>query len=434
MRLEEIAIDLIVPNEGNIRRDVGNVTELAASIKGRGILEPLVVAASEHDHRFSLIAGHRRLAAAQKAKLATVPCRVLDAMSRADELELMLVENLQRSDLTAVEEATAYQQLLTFPDMDVDRIRKATGRSATTIRSRLKLMDLPADAIERVHKGQLSLDAAMKLAQFADEPAQVERLSKMMDNNPHNFVYYLKSAQERAKAMKAATEAGAEVHVDSDAMQTAHPHMERQPWGTKPGPGLVALYDLHSGREASVFKVLDHEPTEDDESEAAERQQKTRHEENRKRDEAREQRRLAQEIRLDYVREQLLQKKLRPAAVLNGFREAVVGRADRTQLLALLDIEWPGGYLSAEDAAAKARPVTDQMELPNLVVLATAAELADSARAALESTQDAWVKAPELRVGVAWFDYLVSLGYELNDIDAAKLAEIEARIALLEGK
>src|SRR6266581_4172034 len=140
MELQHLELGLIHPHKANPRHDVGDVTELAASMKAIGVLEPLIVATGANDFGFTLIAGHRRLAAAHKAKLKTVPCHVRDDLNTSEkQLEAMLVENLQRINLTAVEEADAYQALLEFPDYTVDKISKTTGRSLKTVKQRLAI-------------------------------------------------------------------------------------------------------------------------------------------------------------------------------------------------------------------------------------------------------------------------------------------------------
>lgn len=178
----------IKPHKNNPRRDVGDVDELAASIAEQGIIEPLIVAPGEGGYiaddlvpigPFILIAGHRRLAAARQAKSATVPCIVRSDLTDAGaQLEAMLVENLQRTDLTAVEEAQAYQQLLAFPGYTQPKIAKATGRAIATVRARLKLAELPKPTLSKIHQGQISLTEAQALVDFAGDKAAYKRLER----------------------------------------------------------------------------------------------------------------------------------------------------------------------------------------------------------------------------------------------------------------
>jgi ParB/RepB/Spo0J family partition protein len=168
MIVTDITLDLLAPHPHNVRRDIGDVTELAASITGVGLLQPLTVAPVGED-QYVVIAGHRRLAAAKKAGLTTVPCLVRhDLVNRVDQLEAMLTENLQRTDLTVMEEAAAYEQL-TLLGVKSAEIAKSTGRSRATVDSRLRLMTLPEKAKDRLNAGQLTLADADLLLKHADD-------------------------------------------------------------------------------------------------------------------------------------------------------------------------------------------------------------------------------------------------------------------------
>lgn len=169
MNVTEIPIDQLTPHSHNVRRDIGDVTELAGSIAGVGLLQPLTVAPIGEDE-FVVIAGHRRLAAAKVAGLATVPCLVrADLVNRIDQLEAMLTENLQRTDLTVMEEAAAYEQLELL-GVKPAAIAKATGRNRATVTSRLKLMTLPEKARAQVDTGQLTLGDAEFLLKHVNDP------------------------------------------------------------------------------------------------------------------------------------------------------------------------------------------------------------------------------------------------------------------------
>lgn len=174
-----ISVDQIVPHPRNVRADVGDLEELVASIRVKGILQPLLVA--PHPSRegdFVLLAGHRRLAAAKRAGLRTVPATIRrDLTDDAAQLEVMLSENLQRADLTVMEEAKAYQVLLEFPGYDVNRIAKKTGRSASTVRRRLELTHTPETVQDQIVSGDVPLERALVIAQVEDDPEAVEKLA-----------------------------------------------------------------------------------------------------------------------------------------------------------------------------------------------------------------------------------------------------------------
>jgi ParB family transcriptional regulator, chromosome partitioning protein len=157
---DHIHVSRIHPNPSNIRDDLGDLTELTDSIRAHGILQPLVVRV--HPARaggYEVIAGHRRLAAAKRAKLTTVPVVIRRAPDdRA--LEVMLVENCQRRDLTTVEKAEAMGAL-------VDRgytaatIGRRTGLSPSTVSYHLALLDLDAETRERVAAGTVRVGDAI---------------------------------------------------------------------------------------------------------------------------------------------------------------------------------------------------------------------------------------------------------------------------------
>lgn len=170
----------IVWHPNNPRRDVGDVTELADSMRSVGVMEPLVVAPSGVAKTpWLLIAGHRRHAAAKTAGLKTVPVVTRpDLDTPARQLEAMLVENLHRADLSPVEEADAYQLLLDFPRYTPAKVAKAVGRSLATVRERLKLGKVPEGARARVHDGTLSITDALVFQEFADDPRALKALEQ----------------------------------------------------------------------------------------------------------------------------------------------------------------------------------------------------------------------------------------------------------------
>lgn len=201
--LQEIRLSQIKPHKHNPRRAIGDVAELAASIAEQGVVEPLIVAPNGTGDTYVLIAGHRRLAAAKVQKLKTVPCLIRDDLAdEKSQIETMLVENLQRTDLSPVEEAHAYQQLLEFPGYTQQKIAKTTGRAIATVRQRIKMTKLPKSALSKIHAGQISLAHAIELADFADTPyfKDLERSA-----GTPNFPYALERAKrDRANDRKVA--------------------------------------------------------------------------------------------------------------------------------------------------------------------------------------------------------------------------------------
>jgi len=180
--MEKVPLDQLEPHPHNVRRDLGDLTELAESIKGMGLLEPLVIAPKgKPGEGFVVIGGHRRLAAAALAGLDAVPCIMRpDLNTQASQIEAMLVENLQRSDLTVMEEADAYAQLELLGATEVS-IAKATGRARGTVRQRLLLASLPTQRREEFEGGRLSLDAAVRCAKLRERWADDDEILAMID-------------------------------------------------------------------------------------------------------------------------------------------------------------------------------------------------------------------------------------------------------------
>jgi ParB family transcriptional regulator, chromosome partitioning protein len=141
-------LDDLVPHPQNPRKDLGDLTELADSIKTMGIMQNLTVIPEDEDwNRFKIIIGHRRAAAAKLAGLTEVPCVVIEHMDEKEQLATMLLENIQRNDLTIVEQAEGFQMMLDIGS-SVTEIANKTGFGETTIRHRVKLLELDRGLLE----------------------------------------------------------------------------------------------------------------------------------------------------------------------------------------------------------------------------------------------------------------------------------------------
>ncbi|HEX9637064.1 MAG TPA: ParB/RepB/Spo0J family partition protein [Acidobacteriota bacterium] len=171
--LREIEIDRIEPNRQQPRRrfDPGLLGELVASIKENGILQPLIV--RRHGSAYRLVAGERRWRAAQAAGLTKVPAIVRE-LSDARALELALVENLQRADLSPIEEASAYQQLLTEHGLTQEQVAKRVGKARASISNSLRLLKLAPEIQAALDRGDLTAGHAKAL--LGMEPAAQKRL------------------------------------------------------------------------------------------------------------------------------------------------------------------------------------------------------------------------------------------------------------------
>jgi ParB family transcriptional regulator, chromosome partitioning protein len=151
----------IDPHPANVRDDLGDLTGLAASIREHGIVQPLVVQPNpRRPGAFIVVAGHRRLAAAKLAGLDEVPVSIRAAAGPGNAIELMLVENCQRSDLNPMEKAEAMGRLRAH-GYTAARIAKATGLTISTISYYLSLLVLDAASRELVRDGQVKAAEAV---------------------------------------------------------------------------------------------------------------------------------------------------------------------------------------------------------------------------------------------------------------------------------
>jgi len=226
--IENIAIDRIIPHPNNPRKDLGDLTELAASIATSGIFQNLTVVKSvikEDDSNwrnseitairppaeragqgYTVIIGHRRLAAAKLAGLETVPCAVVE-MDEKMQLSTMLLENMQRVDLTLIEQAQGIQLMLDLGET-VASIAEQTGLSQTTIRSRKKIAALDQTKLQQAAERGATLSDYAELDKITD----ITLKNKVLESiGTHNFNFRLQDAIEREQADKMRSEVLAKI-------------------------------------------------------------------------------------------------------------------------------------------------------------------------------------------------------------------------------
>jgi len=177
----EIAVGEIRANPLQPRRTFAKqaLAELAASIKQHGLLQPVVVARAP-EGGFHLIAGERRWRAAKIAGLKAVPAVVREAVDGAEQLGLALIENLQREDLTPIEEARAYHHLRVELGLSQEEIAQRVGKDRSTVANSLRLLQLPLSVQESVDDGSLSAGHARSLAGLDDAARQEELARRCM--------------------------------------------------------------------------------------------------------------------------------------------------------------------------------------------------------------------------------------------------------------
>lgn len=175
--LSDVPVDAVSPNphQPRVHFDEESLIELAASIAEMGVLQPILVRPLD-DGSFELIAGERRWRAAQRVGLTTIPA-VIRLTDDVSSVEQALVENLHRQDLTALEEAAAYQQLLDEFGLTHDQIATRVGKSRSAITNSLRLLGLPPAVQHLLADGQLSAGHARALLGTPDRARQ-EQLAR----------------------------------------------------------------------------------------------------------------------------------------------------------------------------------------------------------------------------------------------------------------
>ncbi|MDO8361593.1 MAG: ParB/RepB/Spo0J family partition protein [Actinomycetota bacterium] len=236
-RLEELPVGSIVPNphQPRVHFDEETLTELAASVREIGVLQPILVR-PVGDGSYELIAGERRWRAARRAGLAVVPAivRLTDDLG---SVERALVENLHRQDLTPLEEASAYQQLIEDFSLTHEQIASRVGKSRSAVSNMLRLLSLPAAIQHLLADGRLSAGHAKALLATPDRAFQ-EQLARRCAAEGWSVRMLEEAVRDRGTAGtgSAAADAEAPTQVGDGAGLTGATRLRP--------PGLLELEEL----------------------------------------------------------------------------------------------------------------------------------------------------------------------------------------------
>ena len=170
--VKEVLIDNISAGRFQPRSnfDEGKLLELTVSIKNHGVISPILVREMGLN-KYEVIAGERRLRASKKAGLTTIPC-LIDQKKDQDALESALIENLQREDLNAVEEARGYDRLKREFGLTQDEVASSTGKARSTIANSLRLLNLSPKVLDMLSTGQIEKGHAKLLVAMSAEDAE----------------------------------------------------------------------------------------------------------------------------------------------------------------------------------------------------------------------------------------------------------------------
>ncbi len=177
----QIPVDQIIPNprQPRARFDPEQLAELAASIREHGVIQPLLVTQGDGPEQYILIAGERRLLAARQEGMETVPVIIREA-SQQEMVELALIENVQRSDLSPLEAAEAYRQLAEDFRLSHEDIASRVGKSRVAITNTLRLLKLPTAVQQAINEGMISEGHARALLALPSPQAQQAALQTIL--------------------------------------------------------------------------------------------------------------------------------------------------------------------------------------------------------------------------------------------------------------
>lgn len=188
----------------NPRKNIGDISELSNSIKVKGILQNLTVVPRTAENGYYVVIGNRRLEAAKAAGFEFLPC-IIASMTPAEQVQTMLLENMQRSDLTVYEQAKGFQMMIDFGD-DVDSVAEKTGFSTTTVRRRLKMAELDEETLKEVSERQVSLldfDRLAKIESLDERNKLLKSMGKYEFNVAFERAFAYQESSKKLPTMKA---------------------------------------------------------------------------------------------------------------------------------------------------------------------------------------------------------------------------------------
>ena len=217
--VQMMSVAHIEPNPDQPRRhfDDAALDELAGSIAARGLIQPIVVRPHPHGSAYQIVAGERRWRAAQRARLHEVPVIVRE-LSDADTLELAIVENIQRQDLNAIEEAEAYQKLIGDFGHSQEALGKLVSKSRSHVANLLRLLELPKPVRAMVADGRLSMGHARALITSPNAEALAEEVLRR-DLSVRDTEKLARAGKTAAKAPRPPYAASGPDHSDVAALE-----------------------------------------------------------------------------------------------------------------------------------------------------------------------------------------------------------------------
>lgn len=187
----------IEPHPDNPRKELGDLSELAASIRRQGILQNLTVIPSpEAEGKYRIVIGHRRFAASALAGIDVLPCTIGEKMSYAEQIAVMMSENMQRNDLTITERVGGVQMMMDL-GLDAGAVADSTGISETSVRRYAKLSALPRAGMAKAEQRGATLMQMIEISQIADDELRAQALEAAGTNEYNQAVYRWRAEQTK---------------------------------------------------------------------------------------------------------------------------------------------------------------------------------------------------------------------------------------------
>lgn len=267
----------IEPHPDNPRKELGDLSELAASIRRQGILQNLTVVPSpDASDKYRLVIGHRRFAAAALAGMDELPCVIDEKMSHAEQIAVMMSENMQRSGLTITERVGGVQMMMDL-GMDTGAVADSTGISETSVRRYARLSVLPRVGMAKAERQGATLMQLIEISQIADDDLRTKALDAAGTAEYNAVIYRARAERQKADRLPPMRDKlnafAVEIKNPSGWCWTANYHYSdadvlREIGAFKPEPGAGYGY-LVGPYVVSLYKRVDHN--------AADAKQQARH-------------------------------------------------------------------------------------------------------------------------------------------------------------
>ncbi len=256
--VQEVPIEGIKPNPRQPRNRISEeqIEELADSIREHGVIQPLIVTQGDTPDQYILIAGERRLVAAGQADLESVPVIIREASDR-ERLELALIENLQRSDLGALEAAEAFRQLVEDFKLSHEEIAAHVGKSRSTVTNTLRLLNLAPEVQSALAEEQISEGHARALLSFEISQYQIAALDTVISgglNVRQTEALVRKMSAQQPKPIKRQTRSADVIALEDRIRRSLGTKVNLKP--KKRGGTLVIHYFSNEELDAILGRIL----------------------------------------------------------------------------------------------------------------------------------------------------------------------------------